>query len=231
MAIPAFENIRVVDDKGFLTPEWQNILQDLFASLQYRLSDEGLVMPSLTRAQIDQLTDSPEGTQIYDTTNHYPVIFMDGKWQVVLESDGGKKNEILYQKDTGIIGYVPVVKDATLITDVNGKPYLYPTIANGIMAGRVAVEATENVDGTVGDPQSVYAPRYIPPLNNGVLIDSPTGEPGYLPPRPNGIFLNSPDGVPEYLPTLSNGNLIVSPTGIPTYLLSRIKLRYEEKEG
>ena len=83
MAIPAFENIRVVDEKGMLTPEWRNILQSLFDALQTSVSNEGLVMPSLTADKILLLTKSANGSMVYDTTNKLAKININGAWKTI----------------------------------------------------------------------------------------------------------------------------------------------------
>ena len=88
MAIPVFDNIQVVDEKGLLTPEWRSILQDLFQVLQSRFSDEGLVMPSQTLANINLLVNPPtqNGTMIYDVTDDQAKINIAGVWKDIATS-------------------------------------------------------------------------------------------------------------------------------------------------
>ena len=90
MAIPVFDNIQVVDDKGLLTPEWRSILQDLFQVLQTRFSDEGLVMPSQTLDNIKLLVSPPtqNGTMIYDVTDDLAKINIAGVWQTIGTGSG-----------------------------------------------------------------------------------------------------------------------------------------------
>jgi len=83
MKIPVFDNIKFVDKEGYLTPEWTNILQALFQSLQADFSDEGLVIPSQTAANISKLTDAPNWTVIGDTTNNLLKIKINGAWKSI----------------------------------------------------------------------------------------------------------------------------------------------------
>jgi hypothetical protein len=86
MAIPAFENIKIVDENGMLTPEWRNILQSLFDVLQLRFSDEGLVMPSQTTANIAKLLNSSNGAMVYDSTSNLAKININGSWKTITTS-------------------------------------------------------------------------------------------------------------------------------------------------
>jgi len=83
MKIPVFDNIKFVDKEGYLTPGWSNILQELFQSLQADFSDEGLVIPSQTAADIAKLTDAPNWTVIGDTTNNLLKIKINGVWKSI----------------------------------------------------------------------------------------------------------------------------------------------------
>jgi len=77
MIIPNFENTKVVDENGFLTPVWQLIFQQLITNLQGSLSDEGFLIPQQTTATITTLmtnfnaSASPSkyfGNSVYDST-------------------------------------------------------------------------------------------------------------------------------------------------------------------
>ena len=83
MTIPVFENIKFVDDNGFLTAEWQDILQDLFRTLQLNFSDEGLVMPKQTAANIALLADSENGAMVYDTDNDEAMVNIAGTFKKI----------------------------------------------------------------------------------------------------------------------------------------------------
>lgn len=83
MAIPVFDNIKFIDENGLLTPEWRAILQDLFQTLQARFSDEGLVMPSQSVSNINQLNNSDDGALVYDETSNLPKIRVNGVWEIL----------------------------------------------------------------------------------------------------------------------------------------------------
>lgn len=88
MTIPVFDNIKFVDENGYLTPEWRGVLQDLFQTLQSRFSDEGLVMPSQTAAKLALLLPpkTQVGTMIYDETNKLAKININGTFKTILTS-------------------------------------------------------------------------------------------------------------------------------------------------
>ena len=88
MKIPVFDNIKFVDKEGYLTPGWSNILQELFQSLQADFSDEGLVIPSQTAADIAKLTDAPNWTVIGDTTNNALKIKIDDELRTIFSING-----------------------------------------------------------------------------------------------------------------------------------------------
>jgi hypothetical protein len=83
MTIPVFDNIRVVDENGIFTPEWRAILQNLFQTLQDRLSNEGLVMPSQSVTNINLLNNSDDGALVYDETTNLPKIRVNGIWETL----------------------------------------------------------------------------------------------------------------------------------------------------
>ncbi len=68
MNIPSFVNDKVVDENGYWTPQWQNVILQLMQLMQQNLSDEGFVMPSQSTANINLLTKSSNGTVLYDST-------------------------------------------------------------------------------------------------------------------------------------------------------------------
>lgn len=86
MAIPVLENIKMVDEKGYLTPEWRNIMQALFDVLQVNFSEEGLIMPSQTSDSITTIAPSTNGTMIYDTTNKLAKIVIEGALKTITTS-------------------------------------------------------------------------------------------------------------------------------------------------
>lgn len=83
MKLPIFEDIKMVNEIGHLTPSWKNILQVLFEFLQYTLSDEGFILPQLSENQINQLTSSANGTLVYDSTNNIIKARVNGSWVTI----------------------------------------------------------------------------------------------------------------------------------------------------
>ena len=69
MKIPNFLDIRLVDEKGFITDEWRQILEQLFQQLQKNVGDEGFVVSSQTATNI-ALLNLVNGTIIYDSTSN-----------------------------------------------------------------------------------------------------------------------------------------------------------------
>jgi hypothetical protein len=79
MIIPSVIAERITDQNGVLTPAWQNIFMQLFTQLQINFSDEGLVVPSQTTANIALLTTSPFFTLVGDRdTNELKVALDNG---------------------------------------------------------------------------------------------------------------------------------------------------------
>lgn len=85
MKIPNFENIQFVDRSGYLTPEWQLILQQLFQSLQKNVSDEGLFVPQQPTTIINQLnTAASTSALLYDSTTNQLKVNISGTFQVII---------------------------------------------------------------------------------------------------------------------------------------------------
>lgn len=77
MNIPNFLNSRIVDKEGYLTPEWSNLLQQLFTELQSNVSNEGYVVPSRETADINKLT-AKNGAFLYDSEAHAAKVIVNG---------------------------------------------------------------------------------------------------------------------------------------------------------
>jgi hypothetical protein len=84
MAIPVIENIKVVDENGYFTAEWFSIMQSLFQTLQVRFSDEGLIMPSQTSANIALLTNPTNGTMVYNSTTNKANVSIAGAFKEII---------------------------------------------------------------------------------------------------------------------------------------------------
>lgn len=85
MNLPNFINTKLVDENGYLTPEWSNILTQLITELQLNLSNEGYRLPQLKTAQITQLTapDKSLGNMVYDLTTNEMKVNINGVWKIV----------------------------------------------------------------------------------------------------------------------------------------------------
>lgn len=84
--IPIFDNIKIADSDGYLTPEWRSLFQQLFEVLQKNMGSEGLVMPSQTSANIALLTNSPDGAMVYDVDNNLANIRINNSWKTITTS-------------------------------------------------------------------------------------------------------------------------------------------------
>jgi hypothetical protein len=82
MKIPNFIDVPVIEldgeNKGKFTETWRNIMTQLFQVLQQNASDEGLIVPQQSTANISQLEGANNqqytGALIYDfTTNKIKV--------------------------------------------------------------------------------------------------------------------------------------------------------------
>lgn len=84
MNIPNFENVQFVDSNGYLTPEWQLILQNLFQELQKNLSDEGYILPEQPTSKITQLnTADSTGALLYDSDTDEAKVNIAGTFRVI----------------------------------------------------------------------------------------------------------------------------------------------------
>lgn len=85
MNIPNYLEIKVIDEKGYFTPQWKIVMQQLLTELQNNASNEGLVAPSqdasnITTIQNNQVNNPAPppstlytcqfGTLLYDSTNN-----------------------------------------------------------------------------------------------------------------------------------------------------------------
>jgi hypothetical protein len=83
MNVPNYVNETVVDENGHFTPSWQLFFDQLINQLNTNLSDEGTVIPSQDSAAIGKLTDSQNGTLVYDETSDNLMVNIDGVFKTV----------------------------------------------------------------------------------------------------------------------------------------------------
>jgi hypothetical protein len=85
MNIPNFEDSKIVDENGRLTPVWRNILNQLFTELQTNASEEGLYVPVLSSQAIEQL-ESSTGALVYNSDTKKFMCCEDGAWKTITTS-------------------------------------------------------------------------------------------------------------------------------------------------
>jgi len=79
MFIPAFFNVKYIDESGFLTDDALSYEDLLNQSFQNGLSDNGWTFPQITAANLVLIEPSmPDGTVWYETTNDLLVIKING---------------------------------------------------------------------------------------------------------------------------------------------------------
>ena len=85
MKVPSYINGAIVSESGELTESWQNVFVQLFDEMQANLSDEGVVSPSQSSANISIIEpNASPGTLIFDSdTNELKVRLSDGTFHVV----------------------------------------------------------------------------------------------------------------------------------------------------
>lgn len=83
MNIPNYIPEKVITKDGDFTAGWMIVIQNLLQELQNNVGNNGFVIPSLTFAQISQLTNSVNGTMIYDTTNNVLRVNIGGTFKII----------------------------------------------------------------------------------------------------------------------------------------------------
>lgn len=89
MKIPTFIKHPFVDKQGNLTPEMQLYNDELNVQMQNSLSDDGIVIPSRTTADINYIASNtnanarPDGTLWYDTDTNELKAKVNGAVRVI----------------------------------------------------------------------------------------------------------------------------------------------------
>ena len=90
--IPNYFASKVVDDKGYFLPEWQQFFQQLISQLQTNFSPQGFLLPQLSTTQINYVATNfaassiPSafyGNMIYDNTLDEAKINIAGTFKVI----------------------------------------------------------------------------------------------------------------------------------------------------
>ncbi len=85
MNIPNFLNCRVVDEKGYFTQEWGQLMTLLLSELNKQAGDEGLFVPSQPAANITILNNSEsKNSLIVNSTTNQLLFNKNGTYQVIV---------------------------------------------------------------------------------------------------------------------------------------------------
>ena len=194
MKIPSFENIKFVDENGMLTPEWRTILWQLFEGLQNNFSNEGLVPPSQTAANIALLnpTVSLPGTIVYDTTDNVLKADIANTWQTLETGTPVVFPITIAEGGTGQVTQqlaIDALAGAVTSGDYlrgNGTDVVMSTIQAGDVptlnqdTTGTAAHATNIAGGAANDiPYQTAAgtTSFITPVNSAILATNASGVP------------------------------------------------------
>ena len=84
MNIPNFINSKVIGDNGFLTPEWQQILMQLFTELQQKVSEEGFILPIQSSSNIGILNNIDSlAAIIYNEDTNKAMLNENGTFKTI----------------------------------------------------------------------------------------------------------------------------------------------------
>jgi hypothetical protein len=83
MNIPLFTETPLITKGGILTDTWRNIFIQLLAELNANASDEGLIPPSQSTANIALLDTSKVGALVYDSDTNELKVNINGTFKVV----------------------------------------------------------------------------------------------------------------------------------------------------
>lgn len=93
MFVPVLDTTKkLLDDNGYLTSSWSLLFTQLFNQMQVNISDDGMVVPSLTTDQITHNTDPtnpntlPNGTIFYDTDDNKLKVKENGVIKTITTS-------------------------------------------------------------------------------------------------------------------------------------------------
>lgn len=86
--IPSFPQGRIVDELGFMTPEFRNTFEQLLQYLQQVISQEGFAIPQQDASNVTTLqTEVEPGTILFNTaTNALIVKLQDGTFHTITTS-------------------------------------------------------------------------------------------------------------------------------------------------
>lgn len=93
MFVPVLDTTKkLLDESGNLTSSWSLLFTQLFNQMQVNISDDGMVVPSLSSNEITHNADPtnantvPDGTLFYDNDGHELKVKINGVVKVVTTS-------------------------------------------------------------------------------------------------------------------------------------------------
>ena len=87
MMIPSLPTGPIVNEEGYLAPDWLQWANQLTTLLQVNYSDEGLVLPQQTSSNIAKLTGSQSvGAMLYNETAGSAMVNIAGTWKTITVS-------------------------------------------------------------------------------------------------------------------------------------------------
>lgn len=85
MIIPNFIDIKVVDEKGYFTPEWREIMNTLFTQMQNNLSEEGIQLPLQDDTNVGLLNNSKSKARLlYNSDTNKAIVNINGTYKEIL---------------------------------------------------------------------------------------------------------------------------------------------------
>lgn len=85
MNIPNFIDSQVINEKGYLTDTWKQILMHLFTQMQIHLSNEGFIVPQQTSANVTKLNLTKfKGAILYNADTDELIVNKAGTFKNVL---------------------------------------------------------------------------------------------------------------------------------------------------
>lgn len=81
-----YEDSPVVDERGYFTPQWKTIIEQMINFLTQIYAAQGLVIPPFSAVEIAKLTQSKNGTLIYNTDTDKGMINENGTFKTITTS-------------------------------------------------------------------------------------------------------------------------------------------------
>lgn len=78
-----FQNTQVVDNNGYLTPEWQQIMERIIDFVNLIQAPEGILIPGYSGEDIAKLTQSLSGTLVYNLTTNEALLNKNGTFEKI----------------------------------------------------------------------------------------------------------------------------------------------------